>query len=359
MFIDNIKLKLIAGKGGSGAVSFWTEKFVIKGGPDGGDGGRGGSIFFIVDSNNNTLSRFRGLRYIEAKNGQPGEGRKKYGKKGEDIILSVPPGTQIIDEESREVLLDLVEENGEKIPFLSGGKGGLGNTHFKSSRNQRPTYAQPGLKGEEKNICLEMKLIADIGLVGYPNVGKSTIISTISNAKPEVADYEFTTITPKLGVVHVGNYDSFLMADIPGIIENASEGKGLGLKFLKHIERNRVLLILIDINNHRDMLYQYETLLSEIEKYSTKLRNKKFAVVITKIDTLIADEANILINKFIKDIGLKINKNMNKFSVNKRYSSFSYKELKKNQPVFILPISSVGNINIKPLKLALSNLKLL
>ena len=224
MFVDSVELTVGSGKGGAGCVSFWTEKFVIKGGPDGGDGGRGGAIFFKVDNNTDTLSALRGKRVIKAENGRPGEGRKCYGRKGKDTTIIVPPGTQIVDGESGEVLLDLLEE-GEKIKFLDGGKGGLGNMHFKGPTNQRPTYAQPGLPGEMRDIRLEMKLIADVGLVGYPNVGKSTLISTLSNARPEVANYEFTTLTPKLGVVALNDYSSFMMADIPGIIEGASDGR--------------------------------------------------------------------------------------------------------------------------------------
>jgi len=254
MFVDSVELTLSSGKGGAGCVSFWTEKFVIKGGPDGGDGGRGGSIFFIVDNNTDTLSNFRGKRIIKAENGRPGEGRKCYGRKGKDTILTVPPGTQVVDVETGEVLLDLLEE-GEKVKFLEGGKGGLGNLHFKSPTNQRPTYAQPGMPGENRLVRLEMKLIADVGLVGYPNVGKSTLISTLSNARPQVANYEFTTLTPKLGVVELNEYSSFMMADIPGIIEGASDGRGLGLEFLKHIERTKTLLIMIDIANYREMNY--------------------------------------------------------------------------------------------------------
>ena len=243
MFVDSVELTISSGKGGAGSISFWTEKFVAKGGPDGGDGGRGGSVYFKVDNNTDTLSGFRGRNHIKAENGRPGEGRKCYGRKGQDTIITVPPGTTVIDMETGEELLDLVNE-GEVILFIEGGKGGLGNMHFKSSSNQRPTYAQPGLPGITKHVRLEMKLIADVGLVGYPNVGKSTLISTLSNARPEVANYEFTTLTPKLGVVHMGDYESFMMADIPGIIEGASDGRGLGLEFLKHIERTKTLYFL-------------------------------------------------------------------------------------------------------------------
>ena len=228
MFVDSVELLISSGKGGAGSISFWTEKFVANGGPDGGDGGRGGAVFFKVDNNTDTLSGLRGRKHMKAENGRPGEGRKCYGRKGQDLMITVPPGTIVVDIESGEEIMDLVNE-GEVVLFLEGGKGGLGNMHFKSSSNQRPTYAQPGLPGVTKQVRLEMKLIADVGLVGYPNVGKSTLISTLSNARPQVANYEFTTLTPKLGVVHIGDFDSFMMADIPGIIEGASDGRGLGL----------------------------------------------------------------------------------------------------------------------------------
>jgi len=218
MFVDSVELTISSGKGGAGSISFWTEKFVAQGGPDGGDGGRGGSVYFKVDNNTDTLSGLRGRNHLKAENGRAGEGRKCYGRKGQDTIITVPPGTTVVDMETGEELLDLVNE-GDVVLFVEGGKGGLGNMHFKSSSNQRPTYAQPGLPGITRHVKLEMKLIADVGLVGYPNVGKSTLIATLSNARPQVANYEFTTLTPKLGVVNMGEYDSYMMADIPGIIE--------------------------------------------------------------------------------------------------------------------------------------------
>ncbi len=320
MFVDSVELTISSGKGGAGAISFWTEKFVIKGGPDGGDGGRGGSVFFKVDNNTDTLSGLRGRNHIKAENGRPGEGRKKYGRKGKDVTITVPPGTVVIDAETGEELLDLVEE-GQVVKFLEGGKGGLGNMHFKSSTNQRPTYAQPGLPGITKHVRLEMKLIADVGLVGYPNVGKSTLIATLSNAKPEVANYEFTTLTPKLGVVHVGDYDSFMMADIPGIIEGASDGRGLGLEFLRHIERTKTLLLMIDASNYREMKYQYETLLVELKRYSETLATRKHAIAITKIDALSSDEVNEKTAQFLSDIGLEPNKTLAKYKADSNYLS--------------------------------------
>ena len=360
MFIDKVELTVSSGKGGAGCVSFHTEKFVTKGGPDGGDGGRGGSVFFKVDANTDTLSYYRGKRHLKAKNGRPGEGRKRSGKKGEDLILVVPPGTQVIDVESGEVLLDLTEDK-MVVEFLKGGKGGLGNTHFKSPTNQRPTYAQPGLPGETKHIRLELKSIADVGLVGFPNVGKSTLISTISNAKPEVANYEFTTLTPKLGVVQISEYESFLMADIPGIIEGASDGRGLGLEFLRHIERTKTLLFMIDATNYRDMQYQFEQLREELKRYSNKLSNKVFAIAITKVDAINKDDANSLIEKFIDDLGLTKSSNSSKFNIDNSLSYYiqdkeDWESFDKDKPAFILPISSVSHLNIDALKFMLYDL---
>jgi GTP-binding protein len=357
MFVDNVELTIVSGKGGAGCVSFWTEKFVIKGGPDGGDGGRGGSIFFQVDNNTDTLSALRGRNNIKAENGRPGEGRKCYGRKGKDTIITVPPGTQVVDNETGEILLDLIEE-GDKILFLEGGKGGLGNLHFKSSTNQRPTYAQPGLPGVTKSVTLEMKMIADVGLVGFPNVGKSTLIATLSNARPQVANYEFTTLTPKLGVVMVGEFDSFMMADIPGIIEGASDGRGLGLEFLKHIERTKSLLFMIDATNYREMKYQYETLQEEVKRYSNELSHRNHAIVITKIDSLSVDEVNRLTENFLDDIGLKPNKELKKYKANMDYLSYGFKrdswdEFQKDKVGFVLPISSVARFNSEALRYAL------
>ncbi len=359
MFVDSVELTISSGKGGAGAISFWTEKFVIKGGPDGGDGGRGGSVFFKVDNNTDTLSGLRGRNHIKAENGRPGEGRKKYGRKGKDVTITVPPGTTVIDMETGEELLDLVEE-GTIVKFLEGGKGGLGNMHFKSATNQRPTYAQPGLPGITKHVRLEMKLIADVGLVGYPNVGKSTLIATLSNARPQVANYEFTTLTPKLGVVHIGDYDSFMMADIPGIIEGASDGRGLGLEFLKHIERTKTLLLMIDAANYREMKYQYETLLVELKRYSETLAKRKHAVAITKIDSLSQDEVNALTSQFLADIGLDANDKLKQYKADMGYVCYGFRtdhgvKLPETEPLFVLPISSVAHINTEALRYALGD----
>jgi len=360
MFIDKVELTVSSGKGGAGCVSFHTEKFVTKGGPDGGDGGRGGSVFFKVDANTDTLSYYRGKRHLKAKNGRPGEGRKRFGKKGEDLILVVPPGTQVIDSETGEVLLDLTKDK-EIVKFLEGGKGGLGNVHFKGPTNQRPTYAQPGLPGVTKEIRLELKSIADVGLVGFPNVGKSTLISSISNAKPEVANYEFTTLTPKLGVVQISEYESFLMADIPGIIEGASDGRGLGLDFLRHIERTKTLLYLIDATNYREMKYQLDSLKEEIKRYSDSLSQRAFAIAITKIDALPNEELNTKLEEFFKDINIKPNSGTKKFGANPNLVSYlqekeDWEDLDYSKPVFILPISSVSRENLDALKYLLFKL---
>ncbi len=358
MFVDSVELTISSGKGGAGAVSFWTEKFVVNGGPDGGDGGRGGSVYFRVDNNTDTLSALRGRRHIKAENGRPGEGRKKYGRKGQDTTIVVPPGTQVIDRETGEVLLDLVEA-GSTVLFLEGGKGGLGNTHFKNATNQRPTYAQPGLPGETRDVRLEMKLIADVGLVGFPNVGKSTLISTLSNARPQVANYEFTTLTPKLGVVMVGEFDSFMMADIPGIIEGASDGRGLGLAFLRHIERTRTLLLLIDATNYRQMKYQYAILKDELAHYSVELSSRPHAVAITKIDALSPDEVNAKTDAFLADLGLEPNGVLGSFKAEDSLHSFmqvreEWDAYDQERPVFVLPISAVAQTNTEALRYALA-----
>ena len=359
MFIDNVELTLSSGKGGAGSVSFRQEKFVLKGGPDGGDGGRGGDVYFLVDKNSHTLSSFRGKNHLKAKNGRPGEGRKKYGKKGESLTVVVPPGTQVIDAESGEVLLDLVED-GQKVKFLEGGKGGLGNWHFRSSTNQRPTYAQPGLPGETKRVRLELKLIADVGLVGFPNVGKSTLISTVSNATPEVANYEFTTLTPKLGVVAIDSFQAFVMADIPGIIEGASDGRGLGLDFLKHIERTKFLLFMIDLANYRPLEEQYDVLKQELANFSEELKTRNFAIALTRADALSEEEVVEKTDSFLKHLSLANEQGENKYHFDQKYPTFVQQidysgEIDKEKPFFVAPISSISGINIDALRFALND----
>ena len=245
MFIDYTTIELHAGNGGAGCVSFRREKYIPKGGPNGGDGGRGGNIIVIGDENLNTLQDIRYSKVYKAKNGSPGSSNEKTGKNGEDIIIRVPLGTIIRDKTSDEIVDDIVESKQEHI-VCTGGKGGLGNVNFKSSTQQSPRYAQKGLVGDSGVYEFELKILADVGLLGFPNAGKSTLLSVLSKARPKIADYPFTTLEPHLGIVKSGEYKSFLMADIPGIIEGASQGKGLGLKFLRNIERNRILLLLVD-----------------------------------------------------------------------------------------------------------------
>jgi len=284
MFIDFTKVELHSGKGGAGAVSFRREKYVPKGGPDGGDGGRGGSIIFRVDHNLHTLQDIKYRRFYKAENGQQGGSSRKTGKDGADIYIPVPPGTIIKNTESQEVLADLTEDRDSFIAS-HGGRGGKGNEHYKSSTRQAPRYAQPGLPGEKGVFTLELKVLADVGLVGLPNAGKSTLLSRVSAATPKIADYPFTTLQPNLGIVKYGEFQSFVMADIPGLIEGASEGKGLGHQFLRHIERTNVLLFLIDVleENPREV---YDTLRNEVYNYNKDLKQKHFFVIRTKIDLL-------------------------------------------------------------------------
>ena len=283
-------------------------------------------------------------------------GRKMYGKSGEHLTIIVPPGTQVIDAQSGEVLLDLMEE-GEKKLFLEGGMGGLGNVHFKSSTNQRPEHAQPGRPGVTRDVRLELKLIADVGLVGFPNVGKSTLISVISNAQPEIANYEFTTLTPKLGVVVTEDYRSYVMADIPGIIEGASEGKGLGIDFLRHIERTQFLLFMVDLANYRDLETQYTTLKAELAKFSQELSTRDFAIALTRCDTLEPSEMNEKIDAFLALMGLKPNSLTSKYKTREDIHSFGQDVYERDAtlPFFVLPISSVSKINIDAIKYALSD----
>lgn len=344
MFVDCVEIFIFSGKGGAGAVSFRREKFVINGGPDGGDGGDGGDVYFIIDNNSDTLSNFRGKKHYRAENGQPGQPKNCAGRRGEDLIIKIPPGTVIYDALSNEVICDFTTQK-EKVKILSGGKGGFGNARFKNSVNQRPDYAQKGLPGEERHIRLELKLIADVGLVGYPNVGKSTLISTLSNAKPEIANYEFTTLIPNLGVVDVDGIFSFVMADIPGIIDGASEGRGLGLEFLRHIERTKFLLFVIDTTSYRDVSMQYENLRIELERFSNELYGRSYGIVLSKIDSM-ADEK--ILKGFFEKLGYEYKK-QNAFGVSMDYGVF-IQEDEKQSPRFILPISSAMHLNLKPLK---------
>jgi GTP-binding protein len=291
-FVDRVEIKVRSGKGGRGLVSFRREKYVPKGGPAGGDGGDGGSVYVEADPNLNTLLDFRYQKHHFAEKGEPGGSRNKKGADGEDIVLRVPPGTVVKDEGTGEVLGEVIEV-GERLLVAQGGRGGKGNTFFKSATRQTPRFAQPGEPGEERDVVLELKLLADVGLVGLPNAGKSTLISTVSAAKPEVAGYPFTTLTPHLGMVYMGDFESFVMADLPGIIEGAHEGKGLGLRFLRHIERTSVLLLVIPITE-TNLAETYETLIGELEAYDAALLRKPRVVALSKIDVLTPDEQALL-----------------------------------------------------------------
>jgi GTP-binding protein len=298
--------------------------------------------------------------HIKAENGKPGEGSNMTGKSGAKKVIIVPPGTQIIDMDSGEVLFDMLKHAQEE-KFISGGKGGLGNTHFKSSTNQRPTYAQPGQKGETRHIKLDLKLIADVGLVGFPNVGKSTLISTVSNARPEIANYEFTTLTPKLGQVNIGDFESFVMADIPGIIGGAHEGKGLGIKFLRHIERTKTLLYMIDLASYRDLKEQIEVLKDEISSFSQKLGESKYAIALTRADIVPSEDVERLVNEFLDLLGLEASKSSD-FDFDDSLPYFVQKSADeslgydKSLPYIVAPISSATHKNIDALKYALFNL---
>lgn len=283
-FIDYIKFFGTSGAGGAGSVHFRREKFVPKGGPDGGDGGRGGHIILRTNSQLWTLLHLKYRKHIKADQGKPGEGGNRHGADGADVVLEVPSGTIARDADTGEKLLEMLEDGEEKI-LIAGGRGGQGNSHYKSATNQAPRYAQPGEEATEKAIILELKLLADVGLVGFPNAGKSTLLSVISAAKPEIADYPFTTLVPNLGVVPYRDYKSFVVADIPGIIEGAAEGRGLGTRFLRHIERNSILLFLVpaDADNIKK---EYDILLKELEHHNPELLDKDRILAVSKSDML-------------------------------------------------------------------------
>lgn len=328
-FIDETSITITSGKGGDGCASFRREKFVPRGGPDGGDGGDGGSIFFQADEGINTLLNFRGKKFYKAENGEQGMGSGCNGRNGEDLILKVPVGTIVRDIETMEVLADLTED-GQKVLLAEGGRGGLGNTNFKSSTNQAPQRATAGKEGIQIEVELELKLIADIALIGMPNAGKSTLISVLSAAKPKIADYPFTTLEPNLGVVKIGDSDSIVIADIPGLIEDASEGKGLGIKFLKHIERTKAFIHLVDVSwclDEFEAFEQYVVIRQELEKYKSDLLDKKELVCLTKIDAMTEEE----VDKFVK---------------------FFEENLDKK----VLPISSVSGKSVDELKALLTRL---
>lgn len=290
-FIDEVTIKVIAGDGGTGAVSFRREKFIPFGGPDGGDGGDGGSVYLVGDENLNTLVDFRHVRTYTAEAGKRGAGRGMTGRGGDDLFIPVPVGTLIFDEDTDEQLGDITEA-GQKIMVAHGGWHGLGNLRFKSSINQAPRKCTPGSPGERRQLRLELKVLADVGLLGMPNAGKSTFIRAVSAARPKVADYPFTTLAPNLGVVRVGVHQSFVVADIPGLIEGASDGAGLGIQFLKHLSRTQLLLHIVDISppDGSDPVDDAKKILNELEKYSQELADKERWLVLNKTDLLPADE---------------------------------------------------------------------
>ncbi len=283
-FVDYVTITVRSGCGGAGAVAFRREKYIPKGGPSGGDGGDGGSVYLEGDPHLYTLLDLRYNRHHFAENGQPGSGKNKKGRDGRDVIIRVPLGTVARITETGELIGEVLRP-GQRLLLAKGGRGGKGNAFFKSPTNQAPRYAQPGEPGEEKNITLELKLLADVGLVGFPNAGKSTLIASLSAARPKIADYPFTTLEPVLGMVYVGEFRSFVMADLPGIIEGAHEGKGLGLRFLKHIERNAVLLFVIPIVE-KSVRHSYHTLLAELAAFNSALLEKPRAIALTKLDLL-------------------------------------------------------------------------
>lgn len=321
-FIDEVKITIASGNGGNGASSMRREKHVPMGGPDGGDGGNGGDVYFEANDGINTLVKFRGKKNYRAEDGENGSGSQKHGKFGEDLIIFVPVGTIVRNLETEEVIADLTE-NGQRILVAEGGRGGLGNVNFKTATNQAPRKATNGKPGEEFEVELELKLLADIALIGMPNAGKSTLISVISAAKPKIADYPFTTLEPNLGVVSFSD-DSFVVADIPGLIEDAADGKGLGIKFLKHIERTKAFVHLVDVSwclDEFEAFDQYVTVRAELERYSEKMMDKREIICLTKIDAMTEEEIS-KIQDFFED------------SLDKR----------------VLPISSVSGRNIDMLK---------
>lgn len=323
-FLDEVELTVRSGDGGKGIVAWRREKYVPKGGPAGGDGGDGGSVYVEADENLYTLMDLSHNKNIYAEHGRPGGRREQKGASGDDVVVRVPPGTVIKDQHTGEVLGEVVEA-GQRMLVAEGGRGGHGNAFFKSSTNQAPRFAQPGEDGEQRDLTFELKLMADVGLVGFPNAGKSTLVSSLSAAKPKVADYPFTTLTPQLGMVYVSEFETFVMADIPGIIEDAHEGRGLGLQFLRHIERTSVLLLVIPITSS-DLGGEYEQLIHELASYDADLMDKPHMVALSKTDVLAPDERELL-PEVIAD------------------------EFPDDVP--LLPISAVANLGLDSLKYAL------
>lgn len=305
-FVDEATIEVQAGKGGDGCLSFRREKFIPFGGPNGGDGGAGGSIYVAADSHINTLVDFRYQRIFKAQKGEAGMGSQRSGKSGEDLVIRVPVGTMIYDANTDELIGDLIDLE-QKICVAEGGRGGLGNTHFKSSVNRAPRRITKGTPGEQRELRFELKLLADVGLLGLPNAGKSTLIRAISAARPKVADYPFTTLYPNLGVVRIAEHRSFVVADIPGLIEGAAEGAGLGIQFLKHLSRTRVLLHLVDISPYAetDPLVAIKTIMAELKKFDPELASKERWLVFNKIDVMTETEVNERIQEITKKLRWK------------------------------------------------------
>lgn len=302
-FVDEAPISVEAGRGGNGVASFRREKYIPFGGPNGGDGGDGGNVYLLADRNLNTLVDFRYSKHYKAQGGQGGMGQQKTGRGGEDLIITVPVGTVVTDIDQREVVGDLTE-HGQKLLVAQGGRHGLGNIHFKSSRNRSPRQCTPGEDGEERNLLLELKLLADVGLLGLPNAGKSSLITAVSAARPKVADYPFTTLYPNLGVISVSPESSFVMADIPGLIEGAAEGAGLGIQFLKHLSRTGLLLHVVDIapiDEAEDPVNSIRVVQKELEKYSDELAGKERWLVLNKTDLLLDDEVDAVCNRIVEE----------------------------------------------------------
>jgi GTP-binding protein len=304
-FIDEAKIEVIGGRGGNGCASFLREKFITQGGPNGGDGGKGGSVIAIADENINTLIEYRFVKTYAAENGENGRGADCYGKGADDIVLHLPVGTTIIDLHTKETIADLTQ-HGQRVILAKGGKGGLGNIHFKSSTNRAPRQFTKGELGDRLSLKLELKVLADVGLLGMPNAGKSTLIRAISAAKPKVADYPFTTLQPNLGVVRLDDTNSFVVADIPGLIEGAADGAGLGFQFLKHLTRTGLLLHVIDMapyDDHVSPIHEAKALINELKKYDTALYDKPRWIVLNKIDNLLDDERDERIHHILTELG--------------------------------------------------------
>ena len=307
-FVDFVKITISSGNGGKGSVHLRREKFITKGGPDGGDGGRGGNVIFRANSDLWTLYSFKFQKFFKAGHGGDGSKNQSSGKNGKDLYIDVPIGTLVKNSQTNKLIFEISEKNKQEI-ILKGGIGGRGNSHFKTSTRQTPRYAQPGKKGIEMQITLELKLLADVGLVGFPNAGKSTLLSEITSAKPKIADYEFTTLKPNLGIVNFDDYRSFVMADIPGIIEGASDGKGLGHYFLRHIERNSILLYLIPIDS-KNLKDEFNILQKELVKFNPELIDKQIIIAFTKCDLLDQELYDEYFNEIEGEFNSKINKVM-------------------------------------------------